>query len=279
MEKTFGLFYLLAVALQINAQPVIKGDSWASVKNSGSGTLGIIYYEQPGLISKMPDGQMKGVCVDIVSDFAAFVQKTYKKKLNIEYVYEESEFPRFLQFFQQSHYMLGVTNTSITDERKKTMKFTPSYMNSDMVLLTNKNAPALTDLSQISTVFKGFTAQVITGSTHARYVESIKKENFPDLRIEYVPSGEIIIKNLSTNPNLFSIIDFTEYIGVIRKQAPVKKHEVSFSKQESLGFIMSKQSDWDGVWREFLTPEYVKSVRYKEIIARNLGSSFLTLVR
>jgi ABC-type amino acid transport substrate-binding protein len=278
--KSVYFFLCLFITVDIvSAQPTAKGDSWADVRNAGSGTLGIVYYEQPGLISKSADGQMKGVCVDIVSDFAAFVESTHGKKLKIEYLYEETDFSKFLKTFQQSNNMLGVTNTSITEERKKVMKFSPAYMNNDMVLLTNKNAPALTNLSQISTVFKNFTAQVITGSTHAQYVEKIKKENFPDLKIEYVPSGDIIIKNLSTNANLFSVIDFTEYIGVIRKKAPVKKQEVSLGKPEPLGFVMSRQSDWEPLWREFLTPEYIKSVRYKEIIAQNLGSSFLTLVR
>jgi hypothetical protein len=82
-----------------------------------------------------------------------------------------------------------------------------------------------------------------------------------------------------TDTHLFSIIDFTEYIGVIKKHMPVKKHEVEIGTPEELGFIMSKHSDWDVLWKEFLTPEYRKSVRYKEIIAENLGSSFLTLVR
>lgn len=277
MKKT--LTFLFFVVLNSSFAQKIKGDSWHHVSTSGSGTLGIVYYEQPGLISKAPDGTLKGVCVDIVKDFQEFVKSKYGKTISVEYVYEEKEFPRFLSTFQQNHSMLGVTNTSITEERKKLMKFTPPFMNNDMVLLTNKNAPALDDLSQISTVFNGFTAQVISGSTHVKYVENIKKEYFADLKIDYVPSGDLIIKNLSTDAKIFSVIDFTEYIGVIRKKIPVKKHDVSLGKPEALGFIMCKNSDWESLWKEFLTPEYIKSVRYKQIIAENLGASFLSLVR
>jgi hypothetical protein len=174
---------------------------------------------------------------------------------------------------------LGVTNTSITDERKKIMKFTPTFMNNQVILLSHKNAPALKNLSEIATVFKGFKAQVISGSTHVQYMEKIKKDFYPDMKIENVPSGDIIIKNMSADPKIFSVIDFTEYIGVIKKRIPVKKHDVEIGSPEALGFIMSKQTDWDEVWNEFLTPEYRKSIRYKEIIAENLGSSFLSLVR
>jgi ABC-type amino acid transport substrate-binding protein len=256
-----------------------KGDSWAKVKTTGSGTLAVVYYEQPGLVAKGTDGKIKGVCVDILSDFQKYVESKYSKKIEVKFVGEETEFPSFLNMIQTTPNILGVTNTTITDERKKIMKFTPPYMNNQIVLLTHKNAPSIKSLSELPTVMKGFTAQVISGSTHVEAMEKIKKEHYPNLKIESVASGDIIIKNLSENPKLFSIIDFTEYIGVIRRKLPVKRQEVEIGALEALGFVMSKQSDWDELWKEFLTPQYRQSVRYKEIIAQNLGHSFLSLVR
>lgn len=276
MKSTLILLFYLFTASAFGQG---SGDSWAKVKASGSGTLNILYYEQPGLIYKAADGQIKGVCVDILLDFQKYIETKYGKKLRLHYVGEETEFPRFLSTIQNTPNLLGVTNTSITEERKKIMKFTPPFMNNQVILLTHKNVPSLKALSEISQTFKGFTAQVISGSTHVDYMEKIKKEHFPNLKIETVPSGDIIIKNLSADQKLFSVIDFTEYIGVIKKRMPVRKHDVEIGTPEALGFIMSKQTDWDEVWKEFLTPEYRKSIRYKEIIAQNLGSSFLNLVR
>ncbi|MBT1705468.1 substrate-binding periplasmic protein [Chryseosolibacter indicus] len=269
---------LTFISLTVKAQHY-KGDSWASVKATGSGTLSVIYYEQPGLIYKASDGKMKGVCADIVADFQKFITSKYGKQLKIEYVLGETDFPKFLRTVQNTDNLLGVTNTSITDERKKVMKFTPHYMSNQIVLLTNKNAPSIKSLKEISTTYKGYTAQVITGSTHVAYIERIKKEYYPEMKIEYNPSGDDIINNLSKNPKLLSVIDFTEYIGVIRRKIPVKKQEVDLGEAELLAFTMSKQTDWDLVWKEFLTNDYRNSVRYKEIIANNLGSSFLSLVR
>jgi ABC-type amino acid transport substrate-binding protein len=256
-----------------------KGDSWATIKSKGMGTLAILYYQQPGLIFKGPDGKMKGVCADILLDFQKFVETKYGKKVAIQYVGEQNDFPKFLSMVQQSNNLFGVTNTSITEERKKIMKFTPPFMNNQVILLTNKNAPTIKNLSEIATVYKGFKAQVIAGSTHVLHIEKIKKDHYPELVIEQVAEGDVIIKNLSTDTRLFSVIDFTEYIGVIRGKIPVKKQEIDLGQSEPLGFIMSKQSDWDAPWKEFLTEDYRKSVRYKEIIAENLGSSFLSLVR
>lgn len=255
-----------------------KGDSWATVKSNGAGKLSIVYYEQPGLIFKS-EGKMKGVCVDILSDFQKYVETKHGKKISIEYVGEEREFSNFLKVSQNTPNIIGVTNTSITEERKKIMKFSPPFMTTQLVLLTNKNAPTLLKLEDMSKTFEGFTAQVITGSTHVKYIDEIRKQYFPSLQVTYAASSESVIKNLSTNAKLFSILDFTEYIGVVRKKIPVKRQDVELGNPEPLGFIMSKQTDWDGLFKEFLTEEYRKSVRYKEIIAENLGTSFLSLVK
>jgi ABC-type amino acid transport substrate-binding protein len=277
MKTLFTPILLFVFSFSFSQQ--YKGDSWASVKAKGSGTLSIVYYEQPGLVYKGDDGKIKGVCVDILSDFQKYVETKYAKKIAVQYVGEETEFSNFLKVSQTTANIIGVTNTSITDERKKIMKFTPPFMTTQLVLLTNKNAPVLKDLKDMPVTFKDFSAQVITGSTHVKYIEQIKKQYFPTLNVTYAPSSESVIKNLSTNSKLFSILDFTEYIGVVRKKIPVKRQEVELGNPEALGFIMAKQTDWDELFNEFLTEDYRKSVRYKEIIANNLGSSFLSLVR
>jgi ABC-type amino acid transport substrate-binding protein len=276
MKKNLALL-LLIISYASSAQQ-IKGDSWAKVKSAGSGTLAVLYNQTPGLISRMPDGTIKGVCVDILSDFKKFVEAKHKKIIKVEYVGEEADFPKFLSTIQHTDNLLGVTNTSITEERKKIMKFTPSFMNNQVLLLTHQSVPTLKNLGDLPVIFKGFTAQVITSSTHATQMEKIKTEYFPNLKIENISSGDAIIKNLSTNKQVFSIIDFTEFIGVVKNRIPVKKHEVEIGEPEPLGFIMSKQTDWDELWNEFLTPEYRRSARYKEIIAQNLGASFLRIV-
>jgi hypothetical protein len=275
--KTLLLSALLILSTLCYSQ-TYKGDSWATVKANGSGKLSIVYYEQPGLIY-LAEGKMKGVCVDILSDFQKFVELKYHKKVTVEYVGEEKEFSNFLKVAQTTPNIVAVTNTSITEERKKIMKFTPPFMTTQLVLLTNKNAPALLKLEDMSKTFNGFSAQVITGSTHVKYMDEIKKQYFPNLQVTYATSSESVIKNLSTNPKLFSILDFTEYIGVVRKKIPVKRQDVELGNPEPLGFIMAKQTDWDVLFKEFLTDEYRKSVRYKEIIADNLGTSFLSLVK
>jgi ABC-type amino acid transport substrate-binding protein len=269
--RSFLSFIFVLGHVCLSAQEY-QGDSWARIQAKGSGTLGVVYYEQPGLIAQTQRGEFAGVCVDILSDFQKFIETKYGKRVTVKYVGEETKFSEFLEAVQLTPHILGVTNTSITEERKKVMKFTPAYMSTQLVLLSNKNAPSITSLSDLKTAFAGFSAQVVIGSTHVQQMEAIKRLYYPDLTIVYVSSSDEVISNLSRDPQLLAILDFTEYIGLIRKKIPVKKQEVEIGERQDLGFVMSKQSDWDGVWNEFFTPEYRRSERYRDIIAENLGS-------
>jgi ABC-type amino acid transport substrate-binding protein len=276
--KLLPALILLLLATETFSQKY-QGDSWAHVKTSGSGVLTVVYSEQFGLIHKDQDSKMKGVCVDILSDFAKFIKERYGKTVTVKYAGEISVFSEFLSTAQNTPHILGVTNTTITEERKKTLKFSPPYMSNRQVMLTNNKAPAITSLQELPTKFSGFTAQVIAGSTHVQYMEKIKTEHMPSLNIVQEKSGPLIIKNLMANPKLFTIIDFTEFVEVVHKKLPIKRQMVDVGVVEELGFIMAKQTDWDVPLKEFLTSEYRNSIGYKKIISENLGPTFMSLVK
>jgi ABC-type amino acid transport substrate-binding protein len=276
--RVIFVFLCLLLATTSFAQKY-KGDSWEKVKASG-GTLTVIYYEQPGLIYKdAATGKIKGVCADILDDFTKFVQEKYGKKLTINYAGQEQVFPEFLSITQNTANILGVTNVTITDERKKILKFTPSFMSNPVVMLSHKDAPSISSVTEIGTTLKDYSAKVITGSTHVKVIEKIKKENAPGLKVSYANSGGDILKELSGGPKFFTILDFTEYIDATRRQLPVKRQSINFGAAEELAFIMAKQTDWDQPWSEFLTPEYKKGVRYRKIIVDNLGATFLGILK
>ena len=269
----------LAFTSHLTFSQKYQGDSWATVKSNGSGVLTVVYSEQFGLVAKDKDGKVKGVCVDILSDFAKYIKEKYGKKLTIKYAGEIPVFSEFLSTTQNTPNILGATNTTITDERKKILKFSPPYMSNRQVMLTNNKAPSITSLKELPTKLPDFSAQVIAGSTHVQYVEKVKAEYMPSLKISQEVSGATIINNLISNPKLFTIIDFTEFVDVVHRKLPIKRQMVDVGIVEELGFIMSKQTDWDVPLKEFLTTEYRNSVGYRKIISENLGATFMSLVK
>ncbi|MBS1486776.1 MAG: transporter substrate-binding domain-containing protein [Bacteroidetes bacterium] len=272
-----SVFILLLVS-HISMAQNYGGDSWATVNSKGSGKLAVVYYPQAGLISE-EGGKMKGLCVDLLDDFVAYVQAKHHKKITIDYQGEEKVFSEFLKVTQTTPNVLGVTYVTVTEERKKVMKFTPPFLSNQETLITHKDAPAVDHLKNIGTILKGYSIKIIAGSVHQKYAEQIKRENMPQLAISTGPSGTEILKEISTNPKLFTILDFTEYVDAVRKQIPVKRQNVQIGPIQDLAFCMSKQSDWDEIWNEFLTPEYRKSEKYRKFIASNLGGAYLSVFK
>ncbi len=270
------ILFFLCVANIALAQKY-KGDSWATVNSKGSGTLAVVYYPQSGLIYE-EGGKMKGVCAELLTEFSAFVQAKHGKKVDVQYVGVEKVFSEFLKACQSPN-ILGVTNVTVTEERKKLMKFTPAFLTNEETLITHKNAPSLENIQAIATALNGYSAKVITGSVHVKYMEQLKAENMPSLTITYGASGPEILKEISTNPKLFTILDFTEYVDATRKQLPIKRQNVKIGQPQDLAFAMAKQTDWDKLWIEFLTPEYRKSDKYRKMIANNLGGAYLSLLK
>jgi len=257
-----------------------SGSSWAQVKANKSGTLSCVFYKTPKLVFKDSDGQIKGVCVDILDDFRKFVKDKYSTDLTIEFVGEEKSFTDFMKQVNATKNVLGIANVSITPARKKQMKFSPAYLSNLMIMLTHKDAPTINSLDELSTKLNGYTGMVISGTTHVKYIQSLKSKHYPGLKLSYQPSGGVIIDAISEDSKNFAILEFTEYFDAIKNRKPVKRQDVYLnSDKEELGFVMSKSSDWDGIWNEFLTDEYKTSMRYKEIIAENLGTAFLRLIR
>jgi ABC-type amino acid transport substrate-binding protein len=153
-------------------------------------------------------------------------------------------------------------------------------MNNPSVLLSNQNAASLRDFSDMAENFKGYKAIVIKGSTHEKYLKKIADIYFPDLPIEYANTGTEVNEKLRSNSKYLTLIDFTEYFDAVRKKMKVTRHPVPLNElEDQLGFIFPKGSDWTTVWEEFLTPSFKESVKYKKIVAENLGTAFVNLIR
>jgi ABC-type amino acid transport substrate-binding protein len=282
MRLYFFIFLLTAVSLTaVYGQNSEEGDSWTKIMNSGEGIMAVLYASEPGIIYKDKDGEIKGVCADILADFVDFVNKNYGKKITVKFLRNETDFPRFLSIVQNTNNLLGVSNTTITEARRKVLKFTPAYLKNISVLLTNQNVPTIKSLDQLNTTHKDLTAEILKGSSHEQSIEKIKKEVAPNLKINYVTSSQTIFKDLAVNEKIFTIFDVTAYVGMMneKKKFPIKRQEVNLKIVDEIGFIMSKQSDWDKPWQEFLTPDYLKSIRYKQIISKHLGASFFALTK
>lgn len=74
-------------------------------------------------------------------------------------------------------------------------------------------------------------------------MNEIKTKYNPALEISFAPSSDLVIQSFSANTKMFSILDFIEYIGVVRNKLPIIRQEVEMCNPKPRGFVMSKTSD------------------------------------
>lgn len=283
MRKTLLIFLSLSAALfphLVQAQ-TYTGDSWSDVKRAGSGKLAIVYYEIPGMIETGPNGQPTGVCVNLLEDFKEYVSTTYGKNITLDYQGKETSFPKFMANARRGNHVLGVTTMSITPQREGRMKFTPPYMRNQMVFLTHNDVPFILALDELKKTLAGKTALAVTDGNNVAYLNHLKANFFPDMKIELRDSEKEILQAIASDPNYFSLMDFTAYYQVIKSRLPVRRHNLDVDKyySEQFGFLLSDNSDWGPLWQEFLTSTYRLSPNYRQSVAENLGRSFMTFAR
>ncbi len=254
------------------------GDTWQKIKVEKTGTLMCLWNEAYGIVFKDDNGKLRGVCIDILEDFRLYLKQKYGVDLKVEYR-EEKSFARFLSIVGNSSTLLGVSTVSVTEERKNRFQFSPYFILNPNVIVTHKDAPKLSTLAEIQTLYKGYSMKVIAGSTHKDIANSIKKRYAPALVVSEGGTSRDIFNEIKTNKTLFTIVDFGEYLGAHKNKFPISRQPANLGTDDKLAFIMGKRSDWEPLWREFLTDEYRRSPGYRKIISENLGLAYLGMIK
>ncbi|MBL6447557.1 transporter substrate-binding domain-containing protein [Fulvivirga sp. 29W222] len=252
----------------------LKGDTYAVAKSKGSANWVFTYAESPGFASKK-NGKMTGITVDLMKKFEEYVEK--KEGIEVSVTYQgknPNNFTLFLDEVKKGHGgVFGLSNTTITDARKRAYSFSPPYITNIGMVLTHSSVPTLNNISDIAQKFAGMTAVTIKNSTNEKWIMDIKSKYYPALKVEYVASFGKAMGAIIADPKKFTNVDFTYYFEAIQNRQPVKRHPGGDETTEQFGIIMPKNNDWAPLLRQFMSDEFITSVEYKKIIADNLGQS------
>lgn len=271
------IHFALVVFLLLNTSFLfgqLKGDTYADAKSKGSASWVFTYAESPGFSSKK-NGKMTGITVDLMKKFEEYVEK--KEGIDISITYQSKDPDNFTQFLEEVKKaqggVFGLSNTTITEARKRIYSFSPAYITNIGMVLTHNSVPTLNSISEIADKFAGMTVVTIKNSTNEKWVMDIKSKYYPALKVEYVTSFGKAMNAIIADPKKFTNVDFTYYFEAIQNRQPVKRHPGGDESTEQFGIIMPKSNDWAPLLKEFMSDEFIGSVEYKKIIADNLGQS------
>ncbi|MEP5610984.1 MAG: transporter substrate-binding domain-containing protein [Cyclobacteriaceae bacterium] len=275
-QKKFCLS-ILAVWTVLNVSGQLSGSTYQESKQSKKANFVYVYDGIPGF-AELKDNQASGLVVDLMRDFEAYLKNKEGIEVSTQFVLKD-DFSEFLGDVKTARgAVFGLSNISISEERKKSYTFSPPYLDNVSLLLSNGKVNTLSELGKIADEFAGMVAYSLPSSSYLRRLNEIKSKYYPNLKIVTVPTEAEVLEKLRTDENAFAILDVNYYIDVLKKKENIKRHPVGDLKDDQFGILMPKNSDWEPVLSSFLNSELIGSSRYSQIISDNLGSSALRLL-
>jgi ABC-type amino acid transport substrate-binding protein len=259
-----------------------SGDTWANVKSAKNGTLSLAYVETPSFVYKDKSGNLTGICVDIMNDFVKWVNESKGVSLSSRYLGDGSSFRGMYDKTKSATGgVVGLGNVTITEERKKEVKFSPPFITNFAILTTQTNAPTLAKLEDLSKTFANFTAFTAKGTLNEKRIQDLKQKYYPGLKIELLTTSQEVLEKVFSTPNSVAYLDMAFYIEAVQMKRPIKRHPVGDKTAEQFGFIMPLNSDWGPVLEEFFKVNggYTNSKEYKTILIKHLGEAGVKLLQ
>lgn len=258
-----------------------SGDTWAQAKSKSQGTISLAYVETPSFVYKEGD-VLTGICVDIMNDFVQWANDSKKIKLTANYVGDGSSFRGMYDKVKASSGgVFGLGNITITDERKKEIKFSPSYITNFAILISQNSIPTLNRLEDLKTTFGKLTAYTAKGTLNEKRINDLKKNYFPEMKIVLNATSQETYEKVISDPNGFAYLDLAFYLEAVAQRKPVKRHPIGDQTSEKFAFIMPMNSDWGPALDEFFSANggYTNSSQYKAILRKHLGETGVKLIQ
>ncbi|HYG03747.1 MAG TPA: transporter substrate-binding domain-containing protein [Chryseosolibacter sp.] len=258
-----------------------SGDTWANVKTAKSGTISLAYVETPSFVYKDKAGNLTGICVDIMNDFVVWVNANKGVKLTTKFVGDGSSFKGMYEKTKSaSGGVFGMGNVTITDERKREVRFSQPFITNFAFLITQPSVPTLNKLEDLPQTFGNFTAYTAKGTLNEKRLLELKSKYYPGMKVSALTTSQEVLETVFTDPKSFSYLDLAFYIEAVQMRKPIKRHPVGDKASEQFGFVMPLNSDWAPVIDEFFKANggYLNSKEYRSILIKHLGESGVKLL-
>ncbi len=270
---------ILLTALTVLLTPLTgfaqkASDSWAAAKERKSGRITALFLQEDAFAYVDAAGKPAGLEIDIFNQFVNWVKHTKGVTLEVDYIAEPSVQKFYSGVKNGTSGVVGLGTVTILDRRKTEVQFAPPFINNIALLVTHSSVPDLIKLSQIADAFAGKKAIVAKGTTLEEHMMNLKKNYFPNLKIETVASQMDVVRKVAEDPSYFAYMDLSVYWPAYDKDnLPIKRQAAGDLSSETFGFIMPLSSDWNEPLTEFFNigSGYRATNSYKSILMKHLG--------
>jgi hypothetical protein len=263
-------------AIPLNAQSPAADSAvtWAHAEQAGDATLRVLYVPADGFAYTADGDSVTGVTAEIMRAFARWVSERYDVAVTLHFV-EEQDWRVFYGRIRDAHGgVFGLGNVTITDERRRELRFSPPYLTNVAVLITHDAIAELNTLEDVRTTFSGLSALAFEGTLHEERLRFLRDAWIPDAPVAMAQSNSEIIERVAAG-GYFAYVDAYNFWRAQEQGAPLRRHAMGDDPAEEFGIIMPLNNDWAPLLEEFFARDggYRNAPEYRRILEHHLGAS------
>ena len=269
-----GLFlYLILFMLLPQAHGQSKSNRWSEVKENGSGTLVIAYSENSPFIYNDAQGNLAGIEYEIMEEFVRFLDEKYGVTLHLKYEHLY-DFASLIDTLKNSlRPLLGMASISSLEERKKDFKLSEPYMPDIEIIISSRVFSSISSLSEFADMVRNNRAITVTNSTFERDILDLKKDYFPEIKVEYVRHVDFLIDAISNADDAWGYVSLPNYLAYYKSGKDISRQRFFMVENPGLSLATTLTSDWDTVLNEFIEDRRFKPL-LDQLIEEHLGKTF-----
>lgn len=259
--KYLFLVGLLLCQLVSGAQTIPPDEEWSQMKKTGRGELIVYWYENPPIFYKGKNNELLGIEYEIVEGFVKFLKDSFDVQLKVNFL-QQKDFNHTYQAIAKktSGFNLGAARISITEERKKQVNFSSSYMADISVLLASNDLPFANNNTELRKILSYATAVTMEGTTFEKDLIALKNENQLGFPVTYVTKNSGIMEAINRQNRSFGYVSLLTYLYSFNSAANHLKRQNFLMKIHSgYALIFPKRSSLEFPFTLYTTSKHYES--------------------
>lgn len=279
LYRLISTSFLVVSFLISVAQKPGQTDSWKVAREKGQATITVLWDEIEPFIYTSDNGQLIGVEYELMEGLKSFVKRHYDVQLTI--IWKDAEaFENIYPAIRASKVpgLFATSYFSITEERKKEVRFSPPYMPDLNILVTNNSLPAFESVVQFTHSLDGMTGYTQRQTTMEEDIQKLRDEYYPGLPIRYNPENDYgVMKDIAGDPRSMGYVPVSVYVVALQKGIKVKRQRLFDVRREGFAVIYPKISDWEEPMNAYFTSSECKQL-VSMLIRKYLGEEVSDII-
>ena len=273
------LSLLLLFAISPLAATSDRGDLYQELQPGQRAQLTVLYVPAEGFAYTNLQGELTGVSVEIIRDFANWLQQQHNLRLQLNFI-AETDWQRFYQRIVQAQGgVFGLGNVTITEPRKQELAFSPPYLHNIAALISHQDIPALPAWPAFSEHFAALQPLAFSGTLHEQRINRLRDQYQPNALVHRVSSNPELLTKVASG-QYYAYVDAYNYWRAREAGLPLRDHPIAAETGETFGFIMPHNNDWASLLEAFFSADggYLNSARYRQLLTEQLGPELAQLL-